>query len=172
MRIVIRCLVSMLRCVVFFSLYLLLFMHTKSKYQWHSPHIYSTTTSTLAYFTPLQLLHILFCLHFLALGFLVDFISVPVVSAFTSATSLIIIGAQLKNLLGIEYSSKGFADSVYMLIERLEHSVFWDAVLAAGCCIFLLALRVRIEFCSNFEWTLNLFDAFPLVELFSIIDWK
>ncbi|XP_055299974.1 sodium-independent sulfate anion transporter-like isoform X3 [Sitodiplosis mosellana] len=77
----------------------------------------------------------------LKLGFIVDFISVPVTSAFTSATSLIIIGAQLKNLLGIEYSSKGFADSVIMLIERLEDSVFWDAVLAVGCCIFLLALR-------------------------------
>lgn len=73
-----------------------------------------------------------------------DFISVPVTSAFTSATSLIIIGGQLKNLLGIEYSSKGFGDSVYMLIQRLEHSVYWDAILAVGCCVFLLALRVNL----------------------------
>lgn len=83
-----------------------------------------------------------FSLYCVVLGFIVDFISVPVTSAFTSATSLIIIGAQLKNLLGIEYSSKGFADSVYMLLQRLEHSVYWDALLAVGCCVFLLALRV------------------------------
>lgn len=82
-------------------------------------------------------------LHF-GLGFIVDFISVPVTSAFTSATSLIIIGSQLKNLLGIEYSSKGFIDSIHMLIVRLEESVYWDAVLAVGCCIFLLLLRVSV----------------------------
>lgn len=82
-------------------------------------------------------------LHF-GLGFIVDFISVPVTSAFTSATSLIIIGSQLKNLIGIEYSSKGFIDSIHMLIVRLEESVYWDAILAVGCCIFLLLLRVSV----------------------------
>lgn len=75
-------------------------------------------------------------------GFLVDFISVPVTSAFTSATSIIIIGAQLKNLLGISYSSKGFADSIYELFIKIDESQFWDAMLGLGCCIFLLALRV------------------------------
>lgn len=79
----------------------------------------------------------------LCLGFIVDFISVPVTSAFTSATSLIIIGSQLKNLLGLEYSAKEFMTSIYMLIERIDQSVYWDAILAVGCCLFLLILRVR-----------------------------
>lgn len=78
-------------------------------------------------------------------GFIVDFISVPVTSAFTSATSLIIVGSQLKNLLGISYSSKGFADSIYMLAMRMDDSGYWDAVLAIGCCVFLLALRVGVH---------------------------
>lgn len=75
-------------------------------------------------------------------GFIVDFISVPVTSAFTSATSIIIVGSQLKNLLGISYSSKGFGDSLYELFMRMEDSAHWDAILAVGCCVFLLVLRV------------------------------
>lgn len=82
-------------------------------------------------------------------GFLVDFISVPVTSAFTSATSIIIIGAQLKNLLGISYSSKGFADSIFELFIKIDESQFWDAMLGLGCCVFLLALRVSAIACQE-----------------------
>lgn len=71
-----------------------------------------------------------------------DFISVPVTNAFTSATSLIIIGAQLKNLLGISYSSKGFADSLYNLVINIGDCKLWDGVLGLVCCVFLLLLRV------------------------------
>lgn len=78
-------------------------------------------------------------------GFVVDFISVPVTNAFTSATSLIIIGAQLKNLLGISYSSKGFADSLYNLFIYIGDSQLWDGVLGLVCCIFLLLLRVFVK---------------------------
>lgn len=83
-----------------------------------------------------------------------DFISVPVTSAFTSATSLIIIGAQLKNLLGINYSSKGFADSLYNLVINIGESKLWDGVLGLVCCVFLLLLRVTTTklltlFCIN-----------------------
>lgn len=76
------------------------------------------------------------------LGFLVDFISVPVTNAFTSATSLIIIGSQLKNLLGIRYSSKGFADSLYNLFANIMNSSLGDGLLALVCCVFLLTFRV------------------------------
>lgn len=78
-------------------------------------------------------------------GFLVDFISVPVTNAFTSATSLIIIGAQLKNLLGIKYSSKGFADSLYELGKHAGDSKLWDGILGLSCCLFLLAFRVSTK---------------------------
>lgn len=77
-------------------------------------------------------------------GFIVDFISVPVTNAFTSATSLIIIGGQLKNFLGISYSSKGFADSLYNLIVYIGDSKLWDGVLGLVCCVFLLLLRVLL----------------------------
>ncbi|KAG4067313.1 hypothetical protein HA402_000304 [Bradysia odoriphaga] len=88
----------------------------------------------------------------LRLGFVVDFISVPVTNAFTSATSLIIIGAQLKNLLGISYSSKGFADSLYNLIVYIGNSQLWDGVLGLVCCVFLLLLRVYAKLKSETNW--------------------
>lgn len=84
-------------------------------------------------------------------GFLVDFISVPVTSAFTSATSIIIIGAQLKNLVGISYSSKGFADSIFELFLKIDESQFWDAMLGLGCCVFLLALRVSTSVSQKYS---------------------
>lgn len=79
-----------------------------------------------------------------------DFISVPVTNAFTSATSLIIIGAQLKNLLGIKYSSKGFADSLYELFRQIGKSNLWDGVLSIICCLFLLTFRVS-KIRNNFK---------------------
>lgn len=76
-------------------------------------------------------------------GVIADFISVPVTNAFTSATLLIVSGSQLKNLLGISYSSKGFADSLYNLLIRIDKSKLGDGVLAVCCCVFLLLFRVR-----------------------------
>lgn len=72
-----------------------------------------------------------------------DFISVPVTNAFTSATLLIITGSQLKNLLGITYSSKGFVDSLYNLFVRIDNSKLGDGILAGCCCVFLLLFRVK-----------------------------
>lgn len=76
---------------------------------------------------------------------MVDFISVPVTSAFTSATSLIIIGAQLKNFVGLKFSSKRFADTLYELTTRLGSSSLGDGLLSLVCCVFLLAFRVSLS---------------------------
>lgn len=76
-------------------------------------------------------------------GFIVDFISVPVSSAFTSATSLIIIGSQMKHLFGVDYSAKdSLIDSYHKIVEQFGKNGYWDICLSVGCCIFLLVLRV------------------------------
>lgn len=75
-------------------------------------------------------------------GFIVDFISVPVTSAFTSATSLIIIGSQLKNLVGFDFEAKSFWDNIIGMYENIDKTTYWDTMLSLVCCIFLLALRV------------------------------
>jgi solute carrier family 26 (sodium-independent sulfate anion transporter), member 11 len=76
------------------------------------------------------------------LGFIVDFISVPVTSAFTSATSLIIIGSQLKSLLGISYTAKDFFQTIVKLVTRITELRAGDSVLGVICIVFLLSLRV------------------------------
>ncbi|XP_053668040.1 sodium-independent sulfate anion transporter-like [Anopheles marshallii] len=78
------------------------------------------------------------------LGFLVCFISVPVTSAFTSATALIIIGAQLGNLLGLPRlagSDSGFFSTVWSILQRLRQTAFGDAALGFGCMAVLVALQ-------------------------------
>uniref|UniRef100_A0A182QFU9 STAS domain-containing protein n=1 Tax=Anopheles farauti TaxID=69004 RepID=A0A182QFU9_9DIPT len=78
------------------------------------------------------------------LGFLVCFISVPVTSAFTSATALIIIGAQLGNLLGLPRlpaSDSGFFSTVSGVVRRLQEANVGDTTLGASCLVLLVALQ-------------------------------
>ncbi|XP_026470654.1 sodium-independent sulfate anion transporter-like [Ctenocephalides felis] len=77
----------------------------------------------------------------LKLGFLVDFISAPIVSGFTSAMSLIIICAQAKGLLGLHYTGHGFVDTLMQLIQRISNARLADSILALCCIVFLLTLR-------------------------------
>ena len=75
------------------------------------------------------------------LGFLVDFIPIPVTSAFTSATSLIIISTQLKPWLGISFKSKGFIATILGLLNRLSDFSLGDFMIGGIGIVFLLLLR-------------------------------
>ncbi|CRK92432.1 CLUMA_CG005999, isoform B, partial [Clunio marinus] len=85
------------------------------------------------------------CVEFLMgafkLGFIVDFISAPVVSSFSTSTSLLVIGGQLKNLLGIKYSAKSFPMTIVKLFQNIEQLKFGDAALGTLAIIFLITLR-------------------------------
>lgn len=76
-------------------------------------------------------------------GFLVDFISAPVVSGFTSATSVIIIVAQLKGLLGLSFRSHGFLDTLWYFFTHVKDLRIPDATIGLSSMIFLLFFRVR-----------------------------
>lgn len=79
---------------------------------------------------------------FLHLGFLIDFISAPVISGFTSAYSVIIIASQLKSLLGLQkFKTKGFIDNITKLVSHLHETRLWDIVLGVVCIVSLLLLR-------------------------------
>lgn len=75
------------------------------------------------------------------LGFIVDFISAPVVSSFSTSTSLIIIGAQLKNLLGIKFSAKNFPTTIIKLTQNIWKVRAGDATVGAFAIIFLMFLK-------------------------------
>ncbi|XP_034248094.1 sodium-independent sulfate anion transporter-like isoform X2 [Thrips palmi] len=77
----------------------------------------------------------------LRLGFLVDFISTPVVSGFTSATSFIVIVAQLKHLGGLRFQVRGFLNRLHALWTHLPEVNPGDAILGLASIVFLLALK-------------------------------
>ncbi|XP_075231242.1 sodium-independent sulfate anion transporter-like [Lycorma delicatula] len=83
-----------------------------------------------------------FLMGLLKLGFLVNFISAPVTSGFTTATSIIIIVSQLKGLLGVRFKSCGFLDNIFeLIIHASETKLAGDFALGIFCVIFLLFLK-------------------------------
>jgi len=84
----------------------------------------------------------------LRLGFLIDFISVPVIAGFTSAAALTIASGQVKSLLGLTIPSDekshlhlGVVDGWIDVFTHIKTCRWQDATLGILCCILLLSLR-------------------------------
>ncbi|XP_059472055.1 sodium-independent sulfate anion transporter-like isoform X2 [Neocloeon triangulifer] len=77
----------------------------------------------------------------LHLGFLVDFISAPVVAGFTSAAAFMVASAQVKGLLGLKFDAESFAHIWTEVYNHIHETKLWDAVLGGCCCVFLLSLK-------------------------------
>ncbi|XP_036144402.1 sodium-independent sulfate anion transporter [Monomorium pharaonis] len=82
-----------------------------------------------------------FLMGVLNLGFLVNYISVPVTSGFLSAGSLIIIIAQLQGLLGLRIKSKNVADNLYKIVKNINKIRPADFALGIFSIVFLLIFR-------------------------------
>lgn len=74
-------------------------------------------------------------------GFLIDFVSGPVSSGFTSAVALIIVSSQIKDILGINAKGTTFVKILQSISSSLHKTSIWDAVLGIVCIIVLLVLR-------------------------------
>lgn len=71
-----------------------------------------------------------------------ELISAPVVSGFTTATSLIIIVSQMKSLIGISFKSNGIVGSIRKLYQNIYRMRLGDSTLGIVSIISLLMLRV------------------------------
>ncbi|KYN40710.1 Sodium-independent sulfate anion transporter [Trachymyrmex septentrionalis] len=80
-------------------------------------------------------------LGILRLGFLVEFISIPVVSGFTSAASVIIACSQIKNLLGLNIHGERFVEILMELIHNVADTKIPDLILSCCCILILLILK-------------------------------
>ena len=90
----------------------------------------------------------------LRLGFVIDFISVPVIGGFTSAASITIASKQLSKVFGIDKKAKELPDSFPKFFDDGILKVWgdvinnWDTLrwedttLGVCCIILLLAMRV------------------------------
>ncbi|XP_038021409.2 sodium-independent sulfate anion transporter isoform X3 [Anas platyrhynchos] len=77
----------------------------------------------------------------LHLGFLLDFISCPVIKGFTSAASITISFNQVKNILGLHGIPRQFFLQVYETLRRIGETRPGDAILGLVCLAALAGLR-------------------------------
>ncbi|KAL3273305.1 hypothetical protein HHI36_014756 [Cryptolaemus montrouzieri] len=83
-----------------------------------------------------------FVMGILGLSFMIDFVSGPVASGFTSAVALIILTSQVKDLLGIPVTGTVFIETWSSIFRNIHYTRFWDAVLGTVCITSLLTLRI------------------------------
>ncbi|XP_029178689.1 sodium-independent sulfate anion transporter-like [Nylanderia fulva] len=75
------------------------------------------------------------------LGFLLDFISLPVITGFTSGAAINIASSQFKSLLGIAGRSESFLDSLIMIFKNLYQIRYQDTLLGIGTIAILVLLK-------------------------------
>ena len=106
----------------------------------------------------------------LRLGFLVRFISLPVISGFVSAAAIIIGFGQVKSLLGLKKIPREFDKNVYETFKNIGKTNLWDFLLGLCCIVILLILKKlgRVKWqeeedmtrlqrgCRNFLWLVSI----------------
>ncbi|XP_076235695.1 sodium-independent sulfate anion transporter [Calliopsis andreniformis] len=80
-------------------------------------------------------------LGLLHLGFLLDFISLPVITGFTTAAAINIAASQFKPLLGIAGRSEDLVDSLISVFSNLGQIRFQDTLLGIGTIVVLVLLK-------------------------------
>ncbi len=89
---------------------------------------------------------VILAIGMLRLGSLVNFVSIPVISGFTSAASITIMSNQLKSLLGLDVIVKSTLPAILKTYEELygnASSIRWqDSLLGISCIMVLIAMKV------------------------------
>uniref|UniRef100_V9IGY8 Sodium-independent sulfate anion transporter n=1 Tax=Apis cerana TaxID=7461 RepID=V9IGY8_APICE len=80
-------------------------------------------------------------LGLLHLGFLLDFISLPVITGFTAAASINIAASQIKPLLGIPGRSEDLVDALISVFSNLNDIRYQDTSLGVATIIILVLLK-------------------------------
>ncbi|GJQ81889.1 hypothetical protein Trydic_g9913 [Trypoxylus dichotomus] len=74
------------------------------------------------------------------LGFIIDFVSGPVSSGFTSAVALIVFTSQIKDILGIVVKGKTFVEMWISIFENIHATSLWDSIMGCVCIVVLLLM--------------------------------
>lgn len=85
---------------------------------------------------------ILLAMGILRLGFIVKFISTPVISAFTSAAAIVIAMSQVKDILGLHDIPRDFFPSIISMGKKITDVNPWDILFGVVCMLMLFLLRV------------------------------
>ncbi|XP_056303840.1 sodium-independent sulfate anion transporter [Danio aesculapii] len=87
----------------------------------------------------------------LRLGFLLDFISYPVIKGFTCAAAVTIGFGQVKNILGLKEIPQQFFLQVYYTFHKIPEARVGDVILGLSCLFFLLLLTFMKNSLSSAE---------------------
>lgn len=85
------------------------------------------------------------------LGFLLDFISLPVITGFTAAASINIAASQIKPLLGIPGRSEDLVDALISVFSNLNDIRYQDTSLGVATIIILVLLKVYLYASSKIK---------------------
>ena len=77
------------------------------------------------------------------LGFLIQFISSPVITAFSSAVSIQVITSQVKGFFGIKFKGRGFVQVWVGIFKNIQQINFYDALVGLISMAILYFLKVR-----------------------------
>ena len=77
----------------------------------------------------------------LNLGFVVDFISFPVISSFTSASAITIAVSQFKGFLGLHFTAPKLTQAIMAVIHSVRSVNLWDFSLGLLSLTFLLTVQ-------------------------------
>uniref|UniRef100_A0A671T9P4 Sodium-independent sulfate anion transporter-like n=1 Tax=Sinocyclocheilus anshuiensis TaxID=1608454 RepID=A0A671T9P4_9TELE len=80
----------------------------------------------------------------LRLGFLLDFISHPVIKGFTCAAAVTIGFGQVKNILGLKEIPQQFFLQVYYTFHKIPEARVGDVILGL-CCLFFLVMLMLMK---------------------------
>ncbi|XP_072414897.1 sodium-independent sulfate anion transporter [Chiloscyllium punctatum] len=94
----------------------------------------------------------------LQLGFLVDFISYPVIKGFTSSAALTIGFGQVKNILGLRDIPRQFFREVYFTFYHIAETRLGDLVLGLSSLLLLVLLKMMKNHLPKQSHRLSLLD--------------
>ncbi|XP_046449213.1 sodium-independent sulfate anion transporter-like [Daphnia pulex] len=77
----------------------------------------------------------------LNLGFMVEFISAPVISGFCSAAALTVSSTQVKGLFGLKFKGSSFIETWRGFFENITKCNPWDSTLGCSMIVILLLMR-------------------------------
>ena len=83
----------------------------------------------------------LFAASVLRLGFVADFISLPVLTGFKAGTAIVIIVDQMPRLLGVQFAKGGFLQNVASVFQHAPEASIATVLLAVALLVLLLGLE-------------------------------
>ncbi|XP_059146460.1 sodium-independent sulfate anion transporter-like [Physella acuta] len=81
----------------------------------------------------------------LKLGILVNFISYPVINAFTSAAAITIGFGQVKNILGLKHIPDNFLEMVYYTFKKIPETKIWDMTMGLVSLVVVILMKKMRE---------------------------